>query len=108
MESMSSSETPNHNKRMSLSNSFSEDQGYHGGIPEQDESLTKQIDLLKSEVNKLKQEKLDLLKQTVASQKEIKKLRDQESRLSGDLGNAHREINKLRVVVLDVTPEAMV
>lgn len=34
-ESMSSAETPNH-KRMSLSNSFGEDQGYHGGIPEHD------------------------------------------------------------------------
>ena len=33
---MSSAETPNHSKRMSLSNSFGEDQGYHGGIPEQD------------------------------------------------------------------------
>ena len=32
-ESMSSAETPNNNKRISLSNSFSEDQGY-GGIPE--------------------------------------------------------------------------
>ena len=36
-ESMSSAETPNHTtKRMSLSNSFSDDQGYHAGIPEQD------------------------------------------------------------------------
>ena len=33
---MSSAETPNNNKRISLSNSFSEDQGYHGGIPEHD------------------------------------------------------------------------
>ncbi len=27
---MSSAETPNNNKRISLSNSFSDDQGYHG------------------------------------------------------------------------------
>ncbi len=29
-ESMSSAETPSNNKRISLSNSFSDDQGYHG------------------------------------------------------------------------------
>ena len=39
-ESMSSAETPNNNKKISLSNSFNnEDQGYHGGIPEQDGRL---------------------------------------------------------------------
>ena len=64
---MSSAETPNNNKRISLSNSFSEDQGYHGGIPEHEESMLKQIETYKIEVNRLKYEKLELLRQNVVS-----------------------------------------
>lgn len=107
MESMSSAETPN-NKRISLSNSFSDDQGYHGGIPENEDSITTQLDLLRAEINKLKFEKLELLKQNVATQKEIKRLRDRDGKLVSDLTSAHKEINRLKVIVLDVSPEASV
>ncbi|KAK2148696.1 hypothetical protein LSH36_487g05001 [Paralvinella palmiformis] len=79
MESMSSAETPNQNKRMSMSNSFNEDQGYHGGIPEQEESISKQ-----------------------SSQKEIKLLKEREVKLQ-------KEVFRLKTVFLNnACPEAEV
>ena len=42
------------------------------------------------------------------SQKEVKRLRDREAQLMTDLNLAHREVGKLKVVMLDVSPEATV
>ena len=42
------------------------------------------------------------------TQKELRRLRDQESRLATDLSAAHREISQLKVVVLETSPEASV
>jgi len=109
MESMSSAETPNNNKKMTtLSSSCSEDQGYHSVVPEHDETLSRQLENLNHEVNKLKCEKLDLLRQNVASQKELRRCRERETRLSESLSQAQQEINRLKVIVLDVSPEATV
>ena len=43
-----------------------------------------------------------------SSQKEIQRLRDREVRLTSDLTNTVQELNRLKVVVLDVSPEANV
>ena len=43
-----------------------------------------------------------------ASQKEVRRLRDRESKLGDDLSLAQKEINRLKVIVLDVSPEASV
>ena len=45
---------------------------------------------------KLKVDKLELLRQNVAAQRELKRLRERELQLSGDLSLASREINRLR------------
>ena len=42
------------------------------------------------------------------SQKEIKLLKDRETKLTSDLNNTIHELNKLKVVVLEVSPEASV
>ncbi len=55
---MSSAETPSNNKRISLSNSFSDDQGYHGSGAEHEDSLSRKVE-------RLKHEKLELLKQNL-------------------------------------------
>ena len=54
------------------------------------------INLLFQEVAKLKVDKLELLRQNVAAQRELKRLRERELQLSGDLSLASREINRLR------------
>ncbi|KAK2190318.1 hypothetical protein NP493_84g01001 [Ridgeia piscesae] len=106
MESVSSTELPNN--RISLSASFTDDQGYHGSVFEQDEATQKQLESLRQEVNRLKCDKLELLKQTVASQREVKRLRERETKLSTDLDSAQHEIHRLKVVVLAVSEEERV
>ena len=51
---------------------------------------------LQAEVARLKADKLELLRQNVAAQREVKQLRERETQLGGDLSTARREINKLR------------
>jgi len=48
------------------------------------------------QVTKLKADKLDLLKDNVAAQREVKRLRERELRLGADLGLAGRELGRLR------------
>ena len=48
------------------------------------------------EVARLKVDKLELLRQNVAAQREVKRLREREHQLSGDLSLASREITRLR------------
>ena len=45
---------------------------------------------------RLKVDKLELLRQNVAAQREVKRLREREHQLSGDLSLASREITRLR------------
>merc|ERR1719151_251622 len=53
-----------------------------------------QLDRLQGEVTRLKVEKLELLRQNVSAQREVKHLR--ELQLQSDLSTASREISKLR------------
>ena len=55
-----------------------------------------QLLTLQAEVARLKADKLELLRQNVAAQREVKQLRERETQLGGDLSTARREINKLR------------
>jgi predicted nucleic acid-binding Zn-ribbon protein len=48
-------------------------------------------------VTKLKGEKLELLRQNVSYQRELKRLRDREAQLQSDLTTASREIVRLRM-----------
>ncbi len=50
---------------------------------------------LREEVNKLKGDKLELLRQNMSAQRELKSLRDRESQLQTDLSMASREIQRL-------------
>uniref|UniRef100_T1JHZ5 Rap-GAP domain-containing protein n=1 Tax=Strigamia maritima TaxID=126957 RepID=T1JHZ5_STRMM len=93
MESMSSAETPN--KRVSLSCSFCLDEGGCTFAMETD-ALVKQIESLKLEVNKLKCDKLDLLRQNVSCQRDVKKLKEREIRLQTDLSMSNKEVTRLK------------
>ena len=55
-----------------------------------------QLDKLQGEITKLKAEKLELLRQNVSAQREVRHLREREIQLQCDLSTASREINKLR------------
>ena len=48
------------------------------------------------ELARLKVDKLELLRQNVAAQREVKRLRERELQLSSDLGLATREVQRLR------------
>ena len=50
---------------------------------------------LREEVNKLKGDKLELLRQNMSAQRELKSLRERESQLQTDLSMASREIQRL-------------
>lgn len=88
MESMSSTEVPHSNR---LSCSFS----VEAVSPTQEEDL-RRLDELLHDVEKLKTEKNDLLRQNVSCKTDIKKLKQRQSMLSGDLDKAHEEIARLR------------
>ena len=53
------------------------------------------------EINRLKMDKLELLRQNVSSQREVKRLRERETQLQTDLATASREITRLRASLLD-------
>ncbi|KAL0275628.1 UNVERIFIED_CONTAM: hypothetical protein PYX00_003426 [Menopon gallinae] len=58
-------------------------------------------EVLRQEVTKLKCDKLDLLKQNVTCQRDIKMLREKELQLQVDLANASKEILRLRELLKD-------
>lgn len=90
------------------------------------EERQKEVDDLKQEVTKLKCDKLDLLRQNVVSsttcaisvqrtklnfslqtcQRDIKRLRERELTLQGDLASAGKEILRLRELVKDYSPQS--
>ncbi|XP_054265950.1 rap1 GTPase-activating protein 1 isoform X2 [Macrosteles quadrilineatus] len=86
LESMSSAETPN--KVCSLCLESGEG---------------KAADSLRQEVTRLKCDKLDLLRQNVAGQREVKRLREKELALQSELANASKEILRLRELLKDYT-----
>ena len=67
-------------------------------IHQHKEEDNQQVLVLQREVAKLKVDKLELLRQNVSAQREVKLLRERETQLSGELSGATKEINKLRLV----------
>ncbi|XP_031334859.1 rap1 GTPase-activating protein 1 [Photinus pyralis] len=65
-------------------------------------------DSLIQEVTRLKCDKLDLLKQNVNCQRDIKRLREKEINLQGDLAIATKEILRLRELLKDYSPNGEV
>ncbi|XP_073821127.1 rap GTPase activating protein 1 isoform X3 [Musca autumnalis] len=63
------------------------------------------IDNLRQEVTRLKCDKLDLLRQNVTCQRDIKRLRERELSLQGDLAAAGKEILRLRDLLKEYMPE---
>jgi RAP1 GTPase activating protein 1 len=61
-------------------------------------------EVLAQEVAKLKCDKLDLLRQNVSCQRDIKRLREKELSLQGDLEAAKKEIIRLRELLKDYSP----
>ncbi|ODN01345.1 Rap1 GTPase-activating protein 2, partial [Orchesella cincta] len=93
LESMSSAGTPN---KRSCS------------LCLEDETNARAKDNLKDEINKLKQDKLDLLRQNVACQREIKKLKERELQLQSDLSTASKEIMRLRSLLKEYGSEGSI
>ncbi|XP_034474125.1 rap1 GTPase-activating protein 1-like isoform X2 [Drosophila innubila] len=63
------------------------------------------IENLRQEVTRLKCDKLDLLRQNVTCQRDIKRLREREMSLQGDLAAAGREILRLRDLLREYMPD---
>ncbi|XP_063244415.1 rap1 GTPase-activating protein 1 isoform X9 [Bacillus rossius redtenbacheri] len=62
-----------------------------------------QVDQLRQEVTRLKCDKLDLLRQNVSFQRDIKRLREKELQLQSDLAAASKEILRLRELLKEYT-----
>ncbi|KFD62573.1 hypothetical protein M514_01090 [Trichuris suis] len=92
MESMSSAETANFKHLMCT---FCSDPSTMPCLSSNNEHLRRLQDLLQ-EMSKLRNEKLDLLRQNVTCKSDIKKLKQRETQMSAELEAAYDEINKLR------------
>ncbi|XP_066994645.2 rap1 GTPase-activating protein 1 isoform X2 [Anabrus simplex] len=64
-------------------------------------SSARQMESLRQEVTRLKCDKLDLLRQNVTCQRDIKQLREKELQLQSDLAAASKEILRLRDLLKD-------
>lgn len=92
LESMSSAETAAKACSVCQDRPGSETPGQGG---------SSQQDALAQEVTRLKCDKLDLLRQNVSCQRDIKRLREKELLLQGELAQAHKEILRLRELLKD-------
>ncbi|XP_059478473.1 rap1 GTPase-activating protein 1 isoform X2 [Neocloeon triangulifer] len=100
LESMSSAETPH----KPISCSFCMDgNGQQEVCPEAasavEAEVARQLESLRQEVTRLKCDKLDLLRQNVTCQRDIKRLKEQEMQLQMDLHGASSELHRLRSVL---------
>ncbi|XP_021372625.1 rap1 GTPase-activating protein 1-like isoform X3 [Mizuhopecten yessoensis] len=94
-ESMSSAGTPNNYTKPSMSNSFHDDGCVFITDCDQGCDTTRQqLEFLKTEVQKLKNEKTDLIRQNKTGQKEINGLR--------------QEVHRLRLSTIEISAEATV
>ncbi|XP_055859320.1 rap1 GTPase-activating protein 1 isoform X3 [Episyrphus balteatus] len=101
LESMSSADATTKACSICLDGS----QGVMGGGSPSNESVVV-IDNLTQEVTRLKCDKLDLLRQNVTCQRDIKRLRERELSLQGDLAAAGKEILRLRDLLKEYMPDA--
>ncbi|XP_058826301.1 rap1 GTPase-activating protein 1 isoform X2 [Topomyia yanbarensis] len=70
------------------------------------QEVVQQLDGFKQEITRLKCDKLDLLRQNVTCQRDIKRLRERELSLQGDLAAAGKEILRLRDLLKEYMPTA--
>lgn len=70
------------------------------------QEVVQQMDGFKQEITRLKCDKLDLLRQNVTCQRDIKRLRERELSLQGDLAAAGKEILRLRDLLKEYMPSA--
>jgi len=90
--------SPNTNVEEVFDNSSNESgDGLLVMMEDEDPETAAQLMKLHNDVSRLKLDKLELLRQNVAAQREVKKLRERELKLQADLITVSREINKLRV-----------
>uniref|UniRef100_A0A182NEC5 Rap-GAP domain-containing protein n=1 Tax=Anopheles dirus TaxID=7168 RepID=A0A182NEC5_9DIPT len=66
-----------------------------------------QVEGMRQEITRLKCDKLDLLRQNVTCQRDIKRLRERELSLQGDLAAAGKEILRLRDLLKECLPTAV-
>ncbi|RXG73328.1 Rap1 GTPase-activating protein 1 [Armadillidium vulgare] len=97
LESMSSAETLH--KRYPLCVGTEEGMCSLHGDPS---GIISQIETLKQEINKLKCEKYDLIRKNTAFQRDIRKLKEKDMRLQGDLHNSTKEISRLQSLMNDL------
>ncbi|XP_065358183.1 rap1 GTPase-activating protein 1 isoform X2 [Calliphora vicina] len=99
LESMSSAEATTKACSLCLDGS----QGMMGSSPSNETMVM--IENLRQEVTRLKCDKLDLLRQNVTCQRDIKRLRERELSLQGDLAAAGKEILRLRDLLKEYMPD---
>ncbi|XP_075154109.1 rap GTPase activating protein 1 isoform X2 [Haematobia irritans] len=99
LESMSSAEANNKACSLCLDGS----QTMMGSSPSNETIVV--IENLRQEVTRLKCDKLDLLRQNVTCQRDIKRYRERELSLQGDLAAAGKEILRLRDLLKEYVPE---
>uniref|UniRef100_A0A182P950 Rap-GAP domain-containing protein n=1 Tax=Anopheles epiroticus TaxID=199890 RepID=A0A182P950_9DIPT len=66
-----------------------------------------QVEGMRQEITRLKCDKLDLLRQNVTCQRDIKRLRERELSLQGDLAAAGKEILRLRDLLKECLPTSV-
>ncbi|XP_053959716.1 rap1 GTPase-activating protein 1 isoform X2 [Anastrepha ludens] len=103
LESMSSAEALSSTKA-ACSLCLDGSQSLMGSSPRNETCVT--IENLRQEVTRLKCDKLDLLRQNVNCQRDIKRLRERELSLQGDLAAAGKEILRLRDLLKEYMPDS--
>ncbi|XP_067622688.1 rap1 GTPase-activating protein 1 isoform X2 [Eurosta solidaginis] len=105
LESMSSAEAMSSTKA-ACSLCLDGSQGVTSSSPSNETVVI--IENLRQEVTRLKCDKLDLLRQNVTCQRDIKRLRERELSLQGDLAAAGREILRLRDLLKEYMPDSAI
>ncbi|CAL4154568.1 unnamed protein product [Meganyctiphanes norvegica] len=106
LESMSSLELNNNKNKpscLSCKNSETDSCALHADP----EVVFRQLSSLKHEVNKLKCDKLDLLRQNVTCQRELKRLKEKEIKMTGDLSLSHLEVSRLLMLLKELGTNQM-
>ncbi|XP_055375676.1 rap1 GTPase-activating protein 1-like isoform X1 [Condylostylus longicornis] len=112
LESMSSAETTPKACSLCIDGSSNNKKEYHNNNCNKDlkhfsdhHEIAFEIENYKQEITRLKCDKLDLLRQNVTCQRDIKRLRERELSLQGDLAAAGKEILRLRDLLKEYIPE---
>ncbi|XP_053379372.1 rap1 GTPase-activating protein 1-like isoform X4 [Mercenaria mercenaria] len=101
MESMSSTGTPNTHIKTFMSNSYNEDSCCTCQDTSSTDTPSKQMEKMRAEIQRLKMDKSELLRQNVVSQKDVKELRER-------LSSTQRELQQLKMNMIEISEEAHV